>query len=546
MSIRSFLIHFLFVSVLFFSYASNAAIKWVRIGNANPDFKTTITIAWHSDAACTGIVKYGFDINYGSTFEVQPIATADFGFMYEATITGLEPGRLYHYRVGCDSQGWSDDGVFITESSNECSSFSFVVGGDSRGDLSIGGFYLPSTVWPGVFTEAANLNPAFVVNTGDLVRDGKEASQWAKFLDTTTPIWRIMRLFWVIGNHDDDEVEGPDAKVNIVSIAPKNPVTHSEDFYSFDYGLAHFVILSTETFNEDRVSTQTQWLEQDLSSTDRPWKFAFFHRPFYTSGSHSPNEDNRSGPFVPILEAHGVDVVFCGHNHVYERFAPIKDELIKPYGEGTVYITAGGGGALLDYLYATRSKDPRLENWKLEFGFVEMKISASVEERTTTLTAIYHRTATGNTGGGASSMQEFSYSKPLPTSVCSSSADGDEDTATETDNEDLVESDTNEETLEQDDELSDTIELDVEREKDTEILVDAENDNPTLDGESRSDSAVDASDSADIADSNSGDEVSGTNSGSNDSGCASQDFSVYFAIMMFLFLGVYRRSSRFD
>lgn len=49
--------------------------------------------------------------------------------------------------------------------------------------------------------------------------------------------------------------------------------------------------------------------------------------------------------FATVFEDCGVDVVFCGHNHLYERTAPMKADKMVADGEGVVYITTGAGGA---------------------------------------------------------------------------------------------------------------------------------------------------------------------------------------------------------
>lgn len=69
------------------------------------------------------------------------------------------------------------------------------------------------------------------------------------------------------------------------------------------------------------------WLEMDLASTMQPWVIAFWHHPPYSKGTHDSDDLLDSGGrlvamrevFVPILEAGGVDLVFSGHSHTYER-----------------------------------------------------------------------------------------------------------------------------------------------------------------------------------------------------------------------------------
>jgi hypothetical protein len=65
------------------------------------------------------------------------------------------------------------------------------------------------------------------------------------------------------------------------------------------------------------------WLEQDLLATDAEWVVAFWHHPPYTKGSHNSDVEfelrQMRQNFLPLLEAHGVDLVLSGHSHSYER-----------------------------------------------------------------------------------------------------------------------------------------------------------------------------------------------------------------------------------
>ena len=80
--------------------------------------------------------------------------------------------------------------------------------------------------------------------------------------------------------------------------------------------------------------TGNHWLDEDLSTTDRPWKIVYMHRPPYSSGEHGSDAGLRA-KLAPILEKHGVQLVLSGHDHDYERMVPQN---------GVQYIVTGGGG----------------------------------------------------------------------------------------------------------------------------------------------------------------------------------------------------------
>src|SRR5262249_41965036 len=88
------------------------------------------------------------------------------------------------------------------------------------------------------------------------------------------------------------------------------------------------------------------WLDRDLKSTRQFWRIVFFHHPAYAGGSNmgDPNEKDVRDYLIPILEANGVQLVFNGHEHNYQRSLSIRDREIVADGTGTVYVTSGGGG----------------------------------------------------------------------------------------------------------------------------------------------------------------------------------------------------------
>jgi predicted phosphodiesterase len=81
---------------------------------------------------------------------------------------------------------------------------------------------------------------------------------------------------------------------------------------------------------------QLQWLEKELTASGSDWKIVFFHHPLYSSGMHGSDIQLRA-QLEPLFLKHGVDVVFSGHEHFYERIKPQK---------GIYYFTSGGAAKL--------------------------------------------------------------------------------------------------------------------------------------------------------------------------------------------------------
>ncbi|MFW5926065.1 MAG: metallophosphoesterase [Myxococcota bacterium] len=165
---------------------------------------------------------------------------------------------------------------------------------------------------------------------GDLAYDSGELGELErKHFDVYDPMLRSIPSFPVAGNHDYHTGNaGP--YLEVFHLPDNGGDEGRERWYSFDWGNVHFVGLDTERFGPE----QTEWLRRDLAANDLPWVVASLHRAPFSSGYHGGSGSVQSY-FLPILEAHGVQLVLAGHDHHYERFAPL---------DGVTHIVTGGGG----------------------------------------------------------------------------------------------------------------------------------------------------------------------------------------------------------
>jgi len=124
-----------------------------------------------------------------------------------------------------------------------------------------------------------------------------------------------------LGNHDDP---------NQRFYKPFN--MGGERYRTYKKGNIRFFILDSNYLDPDQV----KWLEKELSASGSDWKIAYFHHPLYTTASRGPELENRK-ILEPLFVKYGVDVVFSGHEHIYERMWPQK---------GIQYFTAGGAAKL--------------------------------------------------------------------------------------------------------------------------------------------------------------------------------------------------------
>src|SRR6185503_15453317 len=127
-------------------------------------------------------------------------------------------------------------------------------------------------------------------------------------------------VFWpCLGNHDWSTASGQPWRDAFVT--PANNAAGSENYYSFDFGNAHFTVLNSNQ-STSPGSAQHDFLEEDLAATSQRWKFVVFHHPVYSSSQHGSDTTIRSN-LTPLFDAYGVDVVFMGHDHDYERTKPL-------------------------------------------------------------------------------------------------------------------------------------------------------------------------------------------------------------------------------
>ena len=319
------------IALLLAPLPATASPQHVRLSWCGGDAGTTMCVTWNDPTGGGNQVQYGVSQTLTESAAATSFAApGSLGNVFEAELTGLNPNTEYQYRVGGSGGAWSETYTFRTGpvAGGPCVPFNFVVLGDGRSQDDSGA----DPKWHTIMTEALEHDPAFVLNTGDLVKDGDEIGQWKDYLEKSDPMQALVPHFPSIGNHDNDKVVGEGALYNMVFQLPRNAETDTEDFYFVTYGDVIFVSLTTENYKDDNFGLQAAWLDQVLTDNPRRWKFVFFHHPPYTSYgdvfgfelNHPPNEQNQNGALVPIFDKHHVDMVFNGHNHYYERFKPLK------------------------------------------------------------------------------------------------------------------------------------------------------------------------------------------------------------------------------
>ncbi len=278
---------------------------------------TSVVVMWETSVYSTTQVDYSTTTSSGRSY-------ASAATLHKATLTGLAADTLYHYTVtSVASAGTvsSTDSTFRTAVVGT-TPFRFSAYGDSR---------TYPTSHAAVIKAISARYPRLVLHTGDIVRDGTVASYWqSEFFDPAASLIRKTPLYPTLGNHEKNS-----SNYYKYFTPPTGGGTSYEQWYSFNYGNVHFISIDTGA-GYSVGSAQYSWLANDLKATTAEWIVVFTHYPAYSSGMHGGTAAVQS-VLVPLFEKYGVDMVFSGHDHIYERSRK----------SGIYYFVTGGGGAEL-------------------------------------------------------------------------------------------------------------------------------------------------------------------------------------------------------
>jgi len=108
---------------------------------------------------------------------------------------------------------------------------------------------------------------------------------------------------------------------------------HGERYYTYVKNNVRFVVLDSNVLDPPQVA----WLETTLRGANERWKIAYFHHPLYSDGGRHGSEIDLRVKLEPLFVKYGVNVVYSGHDHIYERLVPQK---------GITYFVAGASGEL--------------------------------------------------------------------------------------------------------------------------------------------------------------------------------------------------------
>ena len=303
---------------------------------------TSMTIRWRTNVYDRSSVHYGLT---SGKLEMQ---TNDSTLVSEHIIKlfGLKPLTKYYYAIGnlkSIIQG-DENNYFYTLPEKGSEQLIRVAGFGDAGNNSINQRNVRDQI---VKYLGDNYLNAWILMGDNAYSDGSDAEFQAKFFNNyEDALLKKYPLFPAPGNHDyhDFQSASVDDQFRIAyfqnfSMPTKGEAggtpSNTKSYYSYDIGNVHFLALDSYgpdkkgKYIYDEMGEQAEWVKKDLqANTNRKWVVAYWHHPPYTMGSHDSDSEKLlvriREHFIKTLEDNGVDLILCGHSHVYERSKLMK------------------------------------------------------------------------------------------------------------------------------------------------------------------------------------------------------------------------------
>jgi hypothetical protein len=209
--------------------------------------------------------------------------------------------------------------------------------------------------------------PGVVFTLGDNVYEHGTVEEYANCYD---PSWgrHKDRTYPAIGNHEY-HADGGAPHFAYFGERAGDP---DKGYYAYEAGAWKVFVLNS---NAGRVpveagSAQEQWLRDELAGSDHRCTVAYWHHPRFSDGAYG--DDDRFDAFWQALYEYGVELVLVGHDHNYQRFAPLNPAGEPDPTSGIRQIVVGTGGR---FLYAIESPRAELEAYDSDtFGVLRLTL----------------------------------------------------------------------------------------------------------------------------------------------------------------------------
>lgn len=347
---------------------------------------TSMVVRWRTTEPVETRLEYRASPDSAAIVSHSPALTTD----HEVKLTGLAPKTRYLYKISANAKvlaGGDSQHFFETspQDTNEPTRVWILGDAGTSGWLKEGEDRDQAAVRDAFLNRYPLSDVSFVMMLGDNAYNVGSDDQYQRgFFDPYRSVLRSKVVWPTQGNHD----YSTKAYYPVFTLPTKGESggvpSGTEHYYSFDHGNAHFISLNSENRDASFRSSMIGWLRKDLAANSKPWTIVFWHHPPYSKGHHDSDDLKDSGgrmawmreKIVPILDEAGVDLVFTGHSHSYERSKFIsryydvastfsdakivqqgsgdgakrttytKESLGKSPYSGTVYVCAGNAGTI--------------------------------------------------------------------------------------------------------------------------------------------------------------------------------------------------------
>lgn len=317
------------------------------------DSTTSRTFMWQSDYAEENPVVEYRQAGDDTTIMQLPASSDAFSddgvttYIHTAAVSDLKPGTAYEYRVGAGDKR-SDWQSFHTAQGND---FKALIFPDSQSS--------DYSVWAATAQPAwqRNQDAQFFINMGDLIDNGQDHYQWNAWFDVVGDMIARIPVVPLLGNHEtydkDWKVRMPEAYLHLFALPRIDREKYQNQFYSFDYGDVHFVVLNTQSqeladFEPSLDEDEVAWFKEDMAKTTKKWKIVLMHKDplqYGFANRPQPREEGFSPEgrlWMPLFDQYGVDAVLSAHLHTYRDRGHIRN--FQRDESGPLYLITGVAG----------------------------------------------------------------------------------------------------------------------------------------------------------------------------------------------------------
>ncbi len=317
-----------------------------------------IVIMWQLNSVETCTIEWGIEddpviYELGSE-SVDPIQESDIQYRFSFLINNLIPEEKYYYKVIAPIDNTEEfeviESSFISPPLETSTDLTFYAYGDTRGN-GVNGTPPYESLFHDEVCQQINVeinsdltSQTFLLHAGDWNKlDSEDEWKLCYFNADDINAVEMLTKLPVMGTYGNHETYG-EAGVIYEKYWPYSYTYYDhpiwdpvEAFYSFDYGPVHVCCLYIMDDFWEPSQGQINWLNADLTITDKKWKIIFFHAPGYSNSGEEDNNEHVQNIIQPMCEQYNVQLVIAGHYHYYAHW------LVN----GVHHLTLGGGGAPL-------------------------------------------------------------------------------------------------------------------------------------------------------------------------------------------------------